>query len=444
MWFYDFKEIAEFDDAEFETYYESIKGMLIPDISNLGFRVVRDGGDIMLSPLLLTELRLLMFNENLHQNGIDLRRKDNHPAISLVLRSPGVKYNSWNREINLFETSMAPYEKLNGVLRDPLGDIDVLRPRFQTGHIRRDQILTPRILPRARSERGSTQSTQFYSPEIQGLTNSLSNGSEPFQSGLLNARIEMGLDTNSPRGNGIKIAVIDSALSSLSNSLLVKVSNTVELSHEPSANYHGVKVVSLLAGTEFAIAPEADYFFANVVERPRLSSVILAMIWAARQRVNIISISLQVPQRNGVPNALQRAVQYCADHNCQIIALNGNARNAPCSGLAACAEVISVGALLTNGQLRVAPMTGVLKTDCVCIGSELMSKTDLNQLVTERFFGSSASVPLVSGCYALFLQSVSSENGDLRNQFFSKYCTKNDAANSAPEYWGYGIVKYKP
>jgi hypothetical protein len=414
MWHYDFEWITEFDDAAFEAYYETVKHIIRPDVSGVGFRVFQQGINKFRAPLLLTEVRLLLYSAEMTKTAVN-------SAVSAI---GTVRHNTWSKESpdRAFESFRLP--RISPPNSTPL------RPKFPLPPIR-----WPNTLRLGNSNFDSDNSV--YSG--RALVKILSSTNETKicdPSKLFSPRDVLGLAPDSSRGDGIKIAIIDAGIEATGS---VKIAARLSLTDAQHNIRHGTEVLSLLAGTEFSIAPSADYYIANTAPTPKLAPSLVAMLWAAHQHVDIISLSLGLPQRNGLPEPIRRVVKYCADHGCQIIASTGNYNGDLCSGLAIAHEVIAVGAQYADGKLRVSQMTGVVKTDCVCLGERIKSKAYLDKKSVCEFSGSSAATPIVAGCYAIFLQSTSKRT-DSRELFLQHCCTA--ISNSAPDYSGRGVVTF--
>lgn len=404
MWFYDFERVLWFDEASFETYYESVKTLLRPDVTGVGFRVVSHLSRIFRSPLLLAEVRVLLCSAESEIGAVTNAVGNTGTFAHDIFKS--IDQNAYIKPKKNFLPWSIPKK------------IHWPRPPFFN---REETLLRQRAY-------------DFLEMPSNSMRPHMSNSMCCIADPLFSPRDVIGLDENSPRGDGVKIAIIDEGINA---SAVIRVAGEIDLCEAISSNLHGTQVLSVLAGTDFSIAPNASYYLINVSSDRRFSTLLVAMLWAAHQHVDVINISFRMHQRAGLPEPIRRVANYCADHGCQIVCATGNEPDDLCSGLALSSEVIAVGALLPTNELRVENMTGEVKTDCVCLGTQIRSKCDLNSNCLADFYGSSSSVPIVAGCYGLFLQCALSRDNS-RHSFFEHCCIPNVGAPK--EYWGFGRV----
>lgn len=264
---------------------------------------------------------------------------------------------------------------------------------------------------------------------------------------LKSPRDAVGLTTSLWQGSNVKVAVIDSSFNLTSAQLNKFAHRIINFTQKPLGKEisHGTKVTSIIAGADFSIAPQAELFIACV--SPSLGCLAVALIWAAKQKVDIINVSKVIGQSDtarGIPKLLQRAVDFCTRNNCLIVAASSDFSNGPCSALALIPQVVSVNSMISDNSLifNSAQAGDLYKIDCVTWGRKIMSLNDFASAEQGPFNYASAATPIVTASVAIFKQmrpKITSMQ-KLKTCFFTEFCAKH---SSGGELWGRGTVSFK-
>ncbi|WP_434798949.1 S8 family peptidase [Terrisporobacter vanillatitrophus] len=220
----------------------------------------------------------------------------------------------------------------------------------------------------------------------------------------------------SSRGEGINIAVIDSGCDidheSLKDNIVLVRNFTDEDKKNPNLVIdrvgHGTHVAGIIAAngnnnTVVGVAPWANLYILKAIDRSgsgKVSWVINAINYAVEKKVDIISMSLGMP--NNDPK-LEKAIKQAVNNNILVVCAAGNegdenTDNFEYSYPASYVDVISVGAVDKKG----APASfsnSNLVVDLVAPGVDVISTYPNNQFAS--LSGTSMAAPHVSGSLAL-------------------------------------------
>ena len=372
--FYDFNYIFELDVDQLN-YYKNI--CTEEDPSGLGMRLPWPGYDALLVP----ELSLLFTDFINSQKIADMFTAISpaHPKIPNLTYTPP-RGNKWHHETELLR-------KLN---------ISQINYDFSKDILSKKNLLPFIEFPK---KNNFTLPITINSPHgaFSALQKNFDSVAKSTQKSILNTstspRSVLGLQPSDPTGSGIKIAIIDLGMGGLPEvnfclnavadfSKIADFSNlrTPKKAKDPNIKSdHGLRVLSILSDQVFGVAPKASYYLANLKRGPNLSSVILGLLWAAKQKVNIISVSIAtVPDISDkknpkIPAPLLQAIKFCADAGCQIVACTAHSPGF-CSSLALSDAVISVGAYKTDNTLLFKSFSiKKAKTDCLSLGENVSS-----------------------------------------------------------------------
>jgi len=255
------------------------------------------------------------------------------------------------------------------------------------------------------------------------------------------------LTKNPCQGDDVKVAVIDSSFNLTPTQLGEYQKRIINFSQNPLSEKesHGSKVMSIIAGADFSIAPKAKLFIARATRS--LGCLVVALLWAAKQRVDIINVSKVIGQSDaltGVPELLQRAVDFCTAKNCLIVAASSDFSDGPCSALALISQVVSVNSMNSANSLIFSVVNAgqFSKIDCVTWGNNIMSLNDFSSGNVSLFNNASAATPIVAASLAIFKQMHPNFicMQDLKNYFFAELCS---AHSTGGKLWGHGVVSFK-
>lgn len=197
-------------------------------------------------------------------------------------------------------------------------------------------------------------------------------GREPFRSQGLEM-IGAAAD-RSTWGQGVKVAVIDSGISSHPSLQNAQITHIDMLNDGSTTNGHGTAMASLIAGndeTVGGVAPASKLIDIRVTDADGISNSALlssAIVKATDLGARVINISLG--SESSTP-MLEEAVRYAQSHNVLIVAAAGNDQQTALAMPAGLAGVISVGAVDAtgtqawfsnsgNGLTLVAPGVGIV------------------------------------------------------------------------------------
>ena len=94
-------------------------------------------------------------------------------------------------------------------------------------------------------------------------------------------------------GKGVKVAVIDSRVSSIPNKLTI--AKTVSFCTNDNSDVHGYNVASIIGSKEFGVAPDSDIYSLEVGDttgEDTMETVISAIDWCIQNNVDIINLSM--------------------------------------------------------------------------------------------------------------------------------------------------------
>lgn len=220
----------------------------------------------------------------------------------------------------------------------------------------------------------------------------------------------------SSRGEGINIAVIDSGCDidheSLKDNIVLVRNFTDEDKKNPNLVIdrvgHGTHVAGIIAAngnnnTVVGVAPWANLYILKAIDRSgsgKVSWVINAINYAVEKKVDIISMSLGMP--NNDPK-LEKAIKHAVNNNILVVCAAGNdggenTYNFEYSYPASYVDVISVGAVDKKG-VPASFSNSNLVVDLVAPGVDVISTYPNNQFAS--LSGTSMAAPHVSGSLAL-------------------------------------------
>lgn len=222
--------------------------------------------------------------------------------------------------------------------------------------------------------------------------------------------------SESSRGEGINIAVIDSGCDidheSLKENIVFVRNFTDEDKKNPNIVIdrvgHGTHVAGIIAAngnnnTVVGVAPWANLYILKAIDKTgsgKVSWVINAINYAVEKKVDIISMSLGMP--NNDPK-LEKAIKHAVNNNILVVCAagnegDGNSGDFEYSYPASYVDVISVGAVDKKG-VPASFSNANLVVDLVAPGVNVVSTYPNNQFAS--LSGTSMAAPHVSGSLAL-------------------------------------------
>ncbi|MGL6107215.1 S8 family peptidase [Romboutsia sp.] len=221
---------------------------------------------------------------------------------------------------------------------------------------------------------------------------------------------------DSGKGEGIKIAVIDSGCDIEHESLKNNIVGVRNFTNEDGSNHnividrvgHGTHVTGTIVAngnnnTILGVAPKSQVYVLKAIDRTgsgKLSWVINAIYYAIEKNVDIISMSLGLGSSS---EKLEKAVKEAVKNNIAVVCAagnegDGNSNDFEYSYPAAYVDVISVGAVDKKG-VPARFSNANLVIDVVAPGVDILSTYPDNQFAV--LSGTSMATPHVSGSLAL-------------------------------------------
>lgn len=212
------------------------------------------------------------------------------------------------------------------------------------------------------------------------------------------------------QGRGIRVAVIDTGISSLHPALQRNYRGGINILSpyfEPEDyNGHGTHVAGIIAGRSMdtgivGVAPRASIYAVKAFNRQgnaNLSDLLTAINWCIDKRMHVVNMSFGMEK---VSESLGQAVQIAHRKGIVMIAASGNKGNRVRIDYPACyPETIGVGSISANG--RVSTFTNIGKgIDLLAPGEKILSSWLMSS--KREMSGTSMAVPHVTGTIALLL-----------------------------------------
>lgn len=234
------------------------------------------------------------------------------------------------------------------------------------------------------------------------------------------------------KGSAVKVAVLDTGIDK-DNKDLTHVQG-VNFIGENKDNYdddngHGTKISGIIGAREndfnlLGIAPNSDLYIAKVADKNgsvQVENLIKGINWAINENVQIINISLELPEDN---TNLHAAIKKAHEKGIIIIASSGNIKfpgDKQLSYPGSYSEVINVGMLNTEGEIYSQEFEDK-NVDVYALGDDIFSLYLNNKMTLDT--GVSFATAYTSGYAALLINNyqeqeenydVKKVKGDLQN-----------------------------
>ncbi|EAR66244.1 extracellular alkaline serine protease [Bacillus sp. NRRL B-14911] len=249
------------------------------------------------------------------------------------------------------------------------------------------------------------------------------------------------LHENGERGQGIKVAILDTGISQNAQLTIQKEASFID--SEPSTedeNGHGTTVASLIASSYEktglkGIAPDVELYSAKVLNKDgigKYSDIIEGLEWALENNVNIVNMSFGGTNNSKI---LENVINGANKAGVLLISSVGNNGEEAVTYPASYESVIGVGA--SNYYNKKTSFTNFGKgLELLAPGVNLSTVDQNGKLVT--ISGTSAASSYASGAAALiWSQNPHLDNEHIRS-ILKEYSTKSN--NKA----GYGLVNVNP
>ncbi len=245
----------------------------------------------------------------------------------------------------------------------------------------------------------------------------------------------------SPKGQKVKVAIIDSGIDYTSDIDVYLRKNFIPGENEISILYedicgHGTSVAGIIAAKEnnegiTGINPNVELYSARVLDsdlKAPISRVVEAIYWAIENKVNIINISFGTQTDS---KALEVAIEDAYNAGILIIAAAGN--NGMVEYPAAYDEVIAVGSVDSMGNCSKGSAKGK-ELELMAPGEKIISTGAFGGVIASD--GTSMAAPHVTGIASLLWQKDLSLPSELIRSLLDFSANKygND------DEYGYGLV----
>ncbi|WP_172194392.1 S8 family peptidase [Saccharibacillus qingshengii] len=282
--------------------------------------------------------------------------------------------------------------------------------------------------------------------------------SDPSSSASPTSRIKQGswgyaaIDTSAARkagytGAGIKIAILDTGISSRSGLAIAGGISTVEgVSSYEDDNGHGTFVAGIIGAKNKAysgIAPDASLYAVKVMDKAgngSVESLAAGLEWAIGQQMDVINLSLSFPQQS---DTVQRLLDQAADAGITVIVAAGNSGLPDGSGdtlafPAKSSETITVAAV--DSGLNRAGFSGTGSgVDLAAPGVGIVSLSMSGKYKIGE--GTSAAAPFVSGMVAVLKQAYPDLGEDQILEALQQSAQDLGTAGQDSQY-GFGLVSF--
>lgn len=247
---------------------------------------------------------------------------------------------------------------------------------------------------------------------------------------------------NSSWGEGVKIAVVDTAVQSHLSLDPDKVS-TINLESAPAVSEvhgHGTAVASIISGSHDSltgVAPSAEIISVPVADGSGNSNSFLlaeGIFAAVEYGVDIINVSMG---SYGDSIIVQEAVRYAQENGIAIVASVGNEGFDQAAFPAGNEGVISVGSVDAMGlHMGFSNESANLSTTAPGVG--VLAAWPGDNAIS--FTGSSASAPFVSGTLAAIISESNSSLTGMQAWEIAQHYTNEAGAPGADSQYGIGII----
>jgi hypothetical protein len=275
-----------------------------------------------------------------------------------------------------------------------------------------------------------------FPPETPPQEDRTAGKQVPFDRGVFDF---LGVDGDrSAWGRGIGIAVLDSGVVVESGIAALRMLD-IGMGIAPGADEgHGTAVASVVAGSDFGLAPGANVLSIRVTGADGLSDAFTlsqGIIAAADAGVRIINISMG---SYGESSLLSSAIDYAVTRGIVLVASAGNDQAAQLTWPAADSRVISVGAVDAAGQQVLFSNSGDgLSMTAPGFGVPAMWIGGQQVLMD----GTSISAPLVAGAIAAIMTQSPGLQPAQAWQVLSSTASDSGPAGSDPAF-GNGILNF--
>jgi subtilisin len=242
------------------------------------------------------------------------------------------------------------------------------------------------------------------------------------------------------KGEGVKVAVIDTGIDMKHQDLSHTIKDTINMhtrTKDVTDDYgHGTHVAGLIAGKRTGVAPEVDLYIAKVLDKNGFGSmgnIIDGITFAINHKVDILCMSLGVNRR--LPLILEERLKKAYKQGITIVCATGNYNRKPPEYPAFYDFVIGVGGIDKKDNRAYFSNFGE-QMDVVSPSIDLIS-THVNNSYA-KMSGTSMASPLVAGGLALLKSHYRNKSIELSPDDMMKLLSK--LSNRKTKEYGYGIM----
>ncbi|MDQ0482478.1 S8 family peptidase [Guptibacillus hwajinpoensis] len=281
--------------------------------------------------------------------------------------------------------------------------------------------------------------------EVQGQNLSLPSSIQKSPWGVNKIKADKVHEVLDKRGDGVKIAVLDTGIDIDHEDLNVYGGTTVleEGFSYDDDNGHGTHVAGIISALDneigvVGVAPNSQLYAVKVLDRfanGSYSNIIEGINWAVDNGMDIVTMSLggETPSKS-----LKKAMKYAEKKGLILIASAGNngdvgGKDGSITFPAKFKEVISVGASDIDNSLSPYSSTGK-ELDFVAPGVDILSTFNNGSYI--EYSGTSMAAPHVTGTIALMLQ----KNQNIIQKDAVKILQENSIYLGDSFYFGNGLI----
>lgn len=242
------------------------------------------------------------------------------------------------------------------------------------------------------------------------------------------------------KGEGVKVAVIDTGIDMNHPDLKDKIKGTINIFDKTTRDVtdvygHGTHVAGLIAGESTGVAPNVDLYIANVLNDKglgRVVDILDGVTYAINSNVDILCMSLGVNKE--LPQILEERIKKAVNKDIIVICATGNNGKQDVAYPASYDFVVGVGGV--NQKLERADFSNYgFDMDIVAPAVDILSTWKDGKYA--YMSGTSTASPLVAGGLALVKSYYRKQGIELNakqiKEMISKLNKKKD------RYVGYGL-----
>jgi len=243
------------------------------------------------------------------------------------------------------------------------------------------------------------------------------------------------------KGEGVKVAVIDTGIDMSHPDLSSKIKKTMNMNDRSTRliddKYgHGTHVAGIIAGEKTGVAPNVELYITDVLDgegKGTMANVLDGITFAINHKVDILCMSLGMDGK--LPQILEERIKKAVKSGITVVCATGNDGKQGCQFPASYEFVIGVGGV--NKDLEKASFSNYgFDMDVVAPSVDILStyKDGKYALMT----GTSMSSPLVVGALALIKSYYRKQGIELSPRDMIDMIKKLN--NKKDRFTGYGII----